>query len=160
MPRERSLTSRERGVRASAVMGRGLEYLNCTPPALREVGAYSRVLDRPPPPQPSSRNKESAYCFLPLPQLERVPPSVEAGPDLPRSFPEVPARVCTLGDLDWGLAAQEPPGMRGRGVPHLYPRPPHLRPLCPPFLAPPLLALQKRGRRGAWLLQGGFPQIP
>lgn len=43
MPRERSLTSRERGVRASAsaVMGRGLKYLNCTPPALREVGAYS-----------------------------------------------------------------------------------------------------------------------
>lgn len=41
MLRERSLTSRERGVRASAVMGRGLKYLNCTPPALREVGAYS-----------------------------------------------------------------------------------------------------------------------
>lgn len=41
MPRERSLTSRERGVRASAVMGRGLKYLNCKPPALREVGAYS-----------------------------------------------------------------------------------------------------------------------
>ena len=47
--------------------------------------------------------------------------------------------------------------MRGRGVPNLYPRPPHPGPLCPPFLAPPLLALEKRGRRGSLAPPGRLP---
>lgn len=78
MPRERSLTSRERGARASVGMGRGLKYLNCTPPAPRER-AESWVLNRPLPPQPLSGNKDSTSRFLRLPaggeETLRVPPS-------------------------------------------------------------------------------------
>lgn len=71
MPRERSMTSRERGVRASVVMGRGLKYLGCLPPAQGRWGAPDHeLLTAHPPPQPSSRNKNASTPTSSPPQWE------------------------------------------------------------------------------------------
>lgn len=67
MPRERSMTSRERGVRASVVMGRGLKYLGCLLPAQGRWGAPIMSYELPTP--HPSRALETRMLPLPLPPL-------------------------------------------------------------------------------------------